>query len=112
MTLFERERGVLAANFLHSIRHNKHYATRYSNPLGGFFTINWARQHRHYHQTGHGQLADLFAKILPEVFSGLGFLASCMILVGWSQILVYSFLDEHSFACKLVHKRQFVSCWY
>lgn len=45
------------------------------NPLGGFFTINWARQRRQNHKTGHGQLADLFAKIRQKVPSGLAFLA-------------------------------------
>ena len=34
---------------------------------------NWVRQRRQNHQTGHGQTADLFAKIRPKgtVLTGL-----------------------------------------
>jgi hypothetical protein len=45
------------------------------NPLGGFFGIYRAKRHRRDHQTAHDQLGDLFAKILPKVFSSLVFLA-------------------------------------
>ena len=33
---------------------------------------NWVRQRRQHHQTGHGQCADLFAKIRPKVPFFLG----------------------------------------
>ena len=37
------------------------------NPSGGFGVMNRAKRRRQDHQTGHDQLADLGAKISPEL---------------------------------------------